>query len=55
MIDRSLFKEIKTLLRQFPAVAIMGARQVGKTTLAKKIAEGYKSLPFILTWKTRWM
>ncbi|MFN8091785.1 MAG: ATP-binding protein [Vicinamibacteria bacterium] len=29
---------IRTLLRDFPVVAILGARQVGKTTLARRIA-----------------
>jgi len=38
MIERSLYKEILSLLRQFPVVAIVGARQVGKTTLAHQIA-----------------
>ena len=38
MIERKLSNEIKSLLRQFPAVAILGARQVGKTTMAKEIA-----------------
>lgn len=38
MIQRRLQKEIIALLKQFPAVAILGARQVGKTTLAKQIA-----------------
>ena len=38
MIERRLQKEIIALLKQFPAVAILGARQVGKTTLAKQIA-----------------
>lgn len=38
MIERRLHNEIKSLLRQFPAVAILGARQVGKTTMAKQIA-----------------
>ncbi len=38
MIERKLHNEIKSLLRQFPAVAILGARQVGKTTMAKQIA-----------------
>ena len=33
-----MHKEIISLLRNFPAVAILGARQVGKTTLAKQIA-----------------
>lgn len=34
------------LLKQFPAVAILGARQVGKTTLAKQIAASQKK-PFL--------
>lgn len=38
MIQRLLQKEIVALMKQFPAVAILGARQVGKTTLAKQIA-----------------
>lgn len=42
MIERKLHKEIVTLLKQFPAVAILGARQVGKTTLAKQIAATQK-------------
>lgn len=46
MIDRSLHKEILYLLKNFPAVAILGARQVGKTTLAKQIASN-QSKPFL--------
>ncbi len=42
MIERKSHKEIVTLLKQFPAVAILGARQVGKTTLAKQIAAAQK-------------
>lgn len=38
MLERKIYKEITTLLRQFPAVAILGARQVGKTTMAKQLA-----------------
>ncbi len=40
MIDRN--KELNTLnrlLRTHPAVGIVGARQVGKTTLAKMLAK----------------
>lgn len=37
MIKRKLENNILQLARQFPAVAILGPRQVGKTTLAKKI------------------
>lgn len=42
MIERKLHTEITKLLKQFPAVAILGARQVGKTTLAKQIAAAQK-------------
>lgn len=42
MIQRQLQKEILRLMKQFPAVAILGARQVGKTTLAKEIAATQK-------------
>ena len=48
MIERKLHKEIVTLLKQFPAVAILGARQVGKTTLAKQIASAQKRTPLYL-------
>jgi uncharacterized protein len=42
MIQRQLQKEITALMKQYPAVAILGARQVGKTTLAKQIAASQK-------------
>jgi len=42
MIERTLHKETTYLLRNFPAVAILGARQVGKTTLAKQVAATQK-------------
>ena len=42
MIERILQKEVTGLLKQFPAVAILGARQVGKTTMAKAIAASQK-------------
>ena len=39
MIDRELHaRRITSLLKRFPVVAILGARQVGKTTLATSIA-----------------
>ncbi len=34
--------EITALMKQYPAVAILGARQVGKTTLARQIAASQK-------------
>jgi uncharacterized protein len=39
MINRTSIKELAELMKQFPAVVILGARQVGKTTLAKQVAE----------------
>ncbi len=38
MIERRLAKKIQSNLANFPAVAILGPRQVGKTTLAKYLA-----------------
>ena len=38
-IPRSLNVRLKERLRQFPAVALLGPRQVGKTTLARLLAE----------------
>ena len=37
MIDRLLEPEIRTLAQEFPIVAILGPRQSGKTTLARKL------------------
>lgn len=34
--------EVRELLRQFPIVAVLGARQVGKTTLAHAIADAFR-------------
>ena len=39
MIERTRHvSRIRELLRDFPVVAILGARQVGKTTLARQVA-----------------
>lgn len=38
----SHLREIERLLRQFPVVGILGARQVGKTTLARQLARKRK-------------
>lgn len=43
MFARSLQSEIEERLKQFPAVALLGPRQVGKTTLALAIAEKFPS------------
>jgi uncharacterized protein len=44
MYPRSIHARIEELLRQFPAVALLGPRQVGKTTLALAIAQQADSL-----------
>ena len=38
MFDRQAFAELDDLMQEFPAVAILGPRQVGKTTLAHQLA-----------------
>jgi predicted AAA+ superfamily ATPase len=35
MIERKIAKKLRATIAQVPAVALLGARQVGKTTLAK--------------------
>jgi predicted AAA+ superfamily ATPase len=40
MINR--ITQLPVLLKEFPAVAILGPRQVGKSTLAKLMAAGSK-------------
>jgi uncharacterized protein len=37
MIKRVVQKKVEESLKNFPVVAILGPRQVGKTTLAKEI------------------
>jgi predicted AAA+ superfamily ATPase len=44
MIARRYFETVVERLAQFPAVALIGPRQVGKTTLALQIAETVDSL-----------
>src|SRR3989338_6055478 len=41
-IKRDVAAKIYFLLENFPAVAILGARQVGKTTLAKQVAPHWR-------------
>ena len=42
MISRDLGQEIEDGLRQFPAVALLGPRQIGKSTLAHTLAKQIK-------------
>jgi hypothetical protein len=44
MLTRNIHSKVTHLLQQFPVVAILGARQVGKTTLAKQVAPGWRYL-----------
>ena len=41
MFERLAFAEIQQLLSWSPAVALLGARQIGKTTLAKQVAHNF--------------
>jgi hypothetical protein len=44
MLTRNIHSKVTHLLQRFPVVAILGARQVGKTTLAKQVAPGWRYL-----------
>lgn len=44
MIERFLTTQLSEALQYSPAVALLGPRQVGKTTLALEVAQGYNSL-----------
>jgi hypothetical protein len=47
VIERTAHRRrVEALLRQFPVVAILGARQVGKTTLAHSLAAGREGATF---------
>lgn len=48
MIKRIFETEIKNLLDEFPAVGLLGPRQVGKTTLSEKIAASMSPTPVYL-------
>lgn len=48
MIERTLTNQVIKLLNEFPAVAILGPRQVGKTTLAKNVAKHILPSPLYL-------
>ncbi len=44
MIERWISNKLEQTVQRVPAVALLGARQVGKTTLAHTIAQGRKSI-----------
>ncbi|MCX6217556.1 ATP-binding protein [Spirosoma sp.] len=48
MIHRAAQTEIAQLLEEFPAVGVLGPRQVGKTTLAETIAASFSPDPIYL-------
>ena len=48
MITRNVQTEIARLLEEFPAVGVLGPRQVGKTTLAEAIAASFDPVPIYL-------
>jgi uncharacterized protein len=39
MIERRVHTELIRMINQYPAVALLGPRQVGKTTLALNVAD----------------
>ena len=46
-INRSLENRVKYMADHFPVVLVSGARQVGKTTLLKKITEGKNAIQYV--------
>jgi predicted AAA+ superfamily ATPase len=44
MIEREVSQLIREMLQQFPAAALVGSRQCGKTTLAKTYGHYYFDL-----------
>ncbi len=47
MIERALYPALLRSLSEHPAVALIGARQVGKTTLAKAAAERFSQSVYL--------
>ncbi len=52
MIIRHVETEIALLLNEFPAVGVLGPRQIGKTTLAQTVAESFTPTPVYLDLET---
>jgi uncharacterized protein len=48
MIKREAQTQILNLLNEFPAIGVLGPRQVGKTTLAEEIAASFNPTPIYL-------
>lgn len=48
MIDRLLYSTLEELMPDFPAIGILGSRQVGKTTLAQRLAEHFGGVSIYL-------
>lgn len=46
-IKRTLENKVRYMAEHFPVVLVCGARQVGKTTLLKKIAEENKNIQYV--------
>lgn len=44
MLERQITRKLQATIAQVPAVALLGARQVGKTTLAKTVAKSIDSI-----------
>jgi uncharacterized protein len=43
MIDRRIHNQLEAMIGRYPAVVLLGPRQVGKTTLALNIGESRPS------------
>ena len=47
MLERLILPDVQKSLAHFPVVGLLGARQVGKTTLAKTIASRLKNSVYL--------
>jgi hypothetical protein len=48
MIKRLLYSKLEELMPDFPAIGILGSRQVGKTTLAQSLADHFSGVSIYL-------